>query len=129
MFNSTNTTTPFSTDDCTLSTCPISDAQLTYDPSLTANTFFLALFGVCLAITVPSCIYHRTWGYLVAMTMGLTLEMIGYIGRIQMHYNPFIEKPFMMYGTSFVCLHASGFPRHLANGKGWLKDLIAGLWG
>lgn len=38
----------------------------------------------------------RTWGFLGGMFGGLVLEIIGYVGRIQMHSNPFTDSPFLM---------------------------------
>lgn len=85
------------TELCTLQTCSITQAQLTYDPSLAGNVFFAALFGLLISIQIILGIYYRTWAYAIGMIGGFTLELCGYIGRIQMHYNPFIERPFFMY--------------------------------
>ena len=81
------------TELCTLQTCSITQAQLTYDPSLAANVFFAALFGLLLSSQILIGIYYRTWAYAIGMVGGLSLELCGYIGRIQMHYNPFIQSP------------------------------------
>lgn len=85
------------TELCTLQTCSIAQAQLTYDPSLAGNVLFAALFGLLLSIQIILGIYYRTWAYTIGMVGGFGLELCGYIGRIQMHYNPFIETPFFMY--------------------------------
>jgi hypothetical protein len=82
---------------CTLETCSITQAQLTYDPSLGGNVFLAVLFGLLLAIQILLGIYYRTWTYAIGLIGGSTLELCGYIGRIQMHYNPFIQSPFFMY--------------------------------
>ena len=89
-----NTSIP--TDDCTLSTCSIEQAQLLYDPTLAGNALFLGLFSLFMALQLIAGIYYRTWGYLVGMFCGLVLEIIGYLGRVQMHFNPFLSNPFMM---------------------------------
>lgn len=38
-----------------------------------------------------------TQGYLVGMAGGLALEIIGYAGRVQLHFNPFPFDPFLEY--------------------------------
>jgi hypothetical protein len=85
-----------SSQECTLTTCSIVQAQYTYDPSLTGNAFMASIFGFLLLIQILLGIYYRTIGFSIAMSFGLILEMIGYIGRVQMHFNPFIQQPFMM---------------------------------
>jgi hypothetical protein len=92
------------TELCTLQTCSITQAQLTYDPSLAGNVFFAAIFSLLILIQIALGIYYRTWAYAIGMVGGLTLELCGYIGRIQMHYNPFIQSPFFMYALS-ISLH------------------------
>ena len=86
-------------DDCTLSTCPLSEAQLDYVPSLGGNALYLGILAICLIAQLVLGIKYRTWGFLVAMVGGLILEIIGYAARIQMHYNPFPSGPFLMYAT------------------------------
>lgn len=86
-----------STGECTLDTCSILQAQYTYDPSLAGNAILASYFGLLLLIQLLLGIYYRTTGFTIACCCGLILEMIGYIGRVQMHFNPFITQPFMMY--------------------------------
>jgi len=87
---------------CTLTTCSISRGQLTYDPSLAGNSLFLSIFVALLIIHIPLGIYYRTWTYAFGTTFGFALEISGYVGRIKMHFNPFIQSPFFMYA-----LHSS----------------------
>jgi hypothetical protein len=98
------------TEMCTLETCSITQAQLTYDPSLGGNVFFAALFALLLSIQIILGAYYRTWTFAIGLVGGLILEICGYIGRIQMHYNPFIQSPFFMYERT-SCLPS--FPRML----------------
>ena len=83
-------------DECTLDTCPISIAQLPYDPNLAGNLLYLVIFALCLFINLALGIWYRTWGYLVAMSFACLLEILGYVGRLQMHCNPFPHNPFLM---------------------------------
>lgn len=86
---------------CTLSTCSLLQAHFQYIPSLAGNAFFIALFALLLLLQIGLSIRYRTWGFLVGMIGGLVLEVLGYVGRVQMHFNPFIKNPFLMY---LVCL-------------------------
>ncbi|KAI9824052.1 MAG: hypothetical protein M1832_002120 [Thelocarpon impressellum] len=89
------------TEWCTLKLCPILYAYVRYQPSLPGNGFYLALFGVLLGAHIYLGVRYRTWGFLAGMVGGLILEIIGYVGRIMMHYNPFFRGNFLIY---LVCL-------------------------
>ncbi|PYH70661.1 RTA1 domain-containing protein [Aspergillus vadensis CBS 113365] len=104
MSNTTTTTNSTSLDPsdyCTLSICSLSDAYVNYIPSLGGNIFYAAVFAVLLIAQLILGIRYRTWGYLTGLFGGLLLEIIGYIGRIQMHYNPFKFTPYLEY---LICL-------------------------
>jgi hypothetical protein len=87
----------FRLSDCTLSTCPIQWAELLYDPSLAGNVLFLSIFSLLLTLQVILGWYYRTTGMTVAISIGLALEIVGYTGRILMHYNPFLKANFLLY--------------------------------
>ncbi|KAI9830697.1 MAG: hypothetical protein M1826_004526 [Phylliscum demangeonii] len=82
-------------ESCTLKTCPITDAEVFYIPSLGGNIFYAVVFGLLLLTQVFLGIRHRTWGFLVGMVGGLVLELVGYSSRAQMHFNPFLKSPFL----------------------------------
>ena len=82
---------------CTLETCDLSMASFLYIPTLPGNAIFAAIFGIYLVAQIFLGIKHKTWGYMVAMVMGLVLEVIGYIGRILLHNDPFNDDNFLMY--------------------------------
>lgn len=88
-------TVPYS--DCTLQNCPIQDAQLPYDPSLVGNAIYLAIFSFCCLFNILLGLWYRTWSYFVAMVLGCLLEVLGYVGRVQMSANPFPSGPFFLY--------------------------------
>ncbi|KAJ9161912.1 RTA1 domain-containingprotein [Coniochaeta hoffmannii] len=94
--NSTQTFVP-----CTIDTCPLSEGVITYQPSIAGNSFFVALFGILLLVQLGLGIRHQTWSYLVAMAFGLILEVVGYVGRVQLHDDPFDFNFFIEY---LVCL-------------------------
>lgn len=95
--STTNSTSLDPSDYCTLSICPLSDAYVNYVPSLPGNIFYLAVFSALLIAQLILGIRYRTWGYLTGLFGGLLLEIIGYAGRIQMHYNPFKFNPYLEY--------------------------------
>ncbi|KAL8635922.1 MAG: hypothetical protein Q9228_006634, partial [Teloschistes exilis] len=84
-------------DLCTLETCPLSLANVDYVPNLGGNAFYLAIFSLLLILQLGFGFYWRTWSYTAAMFGGLVLEILGYVSRVQMHYNPFKSNPFLMY--------------------------------
>ncbi|KAJ8103397.1 RTA1 like protein-domain-containing protein [Lipomyces tetrasporus] len=88
-------------DECTLQTCTLAQAHYTYLPSLGGNAFYAGWFGLLIVLQIVLVIRYRIWGYFVAMFGGLVLEILGYVARIQMHFNPFTKSPYSMY---LVCL-------------------------
>jgi hypothetical protein len=87
--------TEHSSQYCTLDTCPITEAYVYYVPSLAGNAIFVAIFALLLVAQIVLGIRYRTWAYLAGLSGGLVLEVIGYAGRIQMHYNPFRFDPYL----------------------------------
>jgi len=75
---------------------------MSYIPTLAGNAFFLGMFGLALLCQCILGIRYRTWGYLFGMFGGLVLEILGYVSRIQLHYNVFSQHKFANYviGTS-----------------------------
>ncbi|EAQ86735.1 hypothetical protein CHGG_07988 [Chaetomium globosum CBS 148.51] len=101
---------------CTSCTCPLElnglhFGVMSYYPSLAGNALFAAIFGLCLLPQIYLGIRHKTWGYLIGMTGGILLELLGYIARILMRDNMFTDSYFIMY---LVCLTIA--PAFLAAG-------------
>ncbi|KAF2714405.1 RTA1-domain-containing protein [Pleomassaria siparia CBS 279.74] len=89
-------------DNCTLATCPLSLSYWGYLPSLPANAIFCAVFGLStLLFIAQGALSKRFIGFSVAMISGCALEVIGYIGRVMSHNNPFAENPFLI---QIICL-------------------------
>jgi hypothetical protein len=84
-------------DECTLQLCPIAAAQLPYDPNLAGNVLYLSIFSFCFVVNAVLGLWFRTWSYMVAMLLGCLLEVLGYVGRVQMHFNPFPQNPFFLW--------------------------------
>jgi hypothetical protein len=86
-------------DSCTLQTCPLSLAHLSYLPTLPGNALYAAIFGLCLIAQIALCVRYHIWGFLCGMFGGLVLEIIGYAARIMMHSNPFTKTNFLMWAN------------------------------
>jgi len=96
-FTSPNGYTGFGADsNCTLALCDVKYSVFEYTPSLAANSVFTALFILAGVVHLfqgfhvwKSRRYSTQWFYCVAMVLGCLTEIIGYIGRILLHSNPF----------------------------------------
>ena len=59
--------------------CPVDQSIYGYYPSLQANAFFAAFFGVCLVAQLVMGIRWKTWTFMIAMGFGCLCEVIGVI--------------------------------------------------
>ncbi|KAF2463797.1 RTA1-domain-containing protein [Lindgomyces ingoldianus] len=91
--------------------CPIEATIYGYYPNLGANAFFAAFFGICMIAQILLGVKYRTWTYMIALTLGCLGEMVGYIGRIIMHGNPWSDIGFQI---QICCLIIS--PAFVAGG-------------
>jgi hypothetical protein len=100
---------------CTLQTCDLTLSSFLYLPSLPANITFAGLFGLLLGLQLLLGIKYKTWGYTVAMILGLVcitilpvliytadrrlqaLEIAGYVARILLNGSPFENDFFLLY--------------------------------
>ncbi|KAK8923361.1 Sphingoid long-chain base transporter RSB1 [Metarhizium anisopliae] len=87
---------------CSIDTCSLSYAQVQYQPSESGNLAYLIIFAAVLFAQSVLGIIYRTWGFSISMVLGLVLEAIGYVGRVQMHNDPFKMDPFLMFATLLV---------------------------
>jgi hypothetical protein len=81
---------------CTLETCTIDYAYVHYIPTLAGNAIYLAIFAVLLIAQIYLGIHHRTWGFMAGMIGGGILEIVGYLGRILLHSDPFNFNYFLV---------------------------------
>lgn len=82
--------------NCTLELCPLEASILQYQPSIPANSVAIAIFGLSFIVNVVQGCYYRTWGFMAGLLSGCILEIVGYIGRIIIHDNPFDFNGFIM---------------------------------
>ncbi|KAI1456747.1 RTA1-domain-containing protein [Annulohypoxylon moriforme] len=93
---------PFGPDaTCTLDLCPLEMSVLEYRPSLGSNIAFICIFTALLSIHGVLGLRWRSWWFLGCMTVGCTTEIIGYVGRVMLFYNPFSFAGFMM---QIICI-------------------------
>ncbi|KAK6344301.1 hypothetical protein TWF696_007941 [Orbilia brochopaga] len=93
-----------STDLCTIDTCPLSDSMYGYAPQLGFNVALLALFSLSTIGFIVVGIWKKTWGFLVAMTLGGLLEVVGYIGRVGGSSDPFDGLGGQSFMIQICCL-------------------------
>ncbi|KAM0562070.1 hypothetical protein ACHAPJ_002514 [Fusarium lateritium] len=86
---------------CDLDTCPIEWSLYGYRPSLAANIVFIALFASLGLVHAYLGFRWKSWGFMTGMLLGCMSEVIGYVGRVMMYYNPFSFNAFMI---QIVCL-------------------------
>lgn len=82
--------------NCTLTLCPVEWGVFGYRPSISANSALLAIFGVLLLLHTAQGFTYRAWGYMGCMVAGCVLQIVGYVGRIMLHGNPFSFNAFLM---------------------------------
>lgn len=81
---------------CTLQTCPIDWAYVHYIPSLGGNVTYLSIFTLLLFAQLYLGIRYKTWGFLTGMVVGGLLEIVGYLGRVLLHSDPFNFNYFLV---------------------------------
>jgi hypothetical protein len=81
---------------CDFTACTLEETWLGYVPNLGGNAFFIGLFGLAVLVQLGLGIRYKTWGFLVGMFGGLTLEVLGYIGRVKLHFEPFTRDWFLL---------------------------------
>jgi hypothetical protein len=91
-----NETTRHARHYCTEVTpeCPAYLTTYGYYPNLSVNSFFIALFGILFVLQIVFGTWRRTWTYMIAVSIGLFGEAVGYGGRIIMHHNPWSQNGF-----------------------------------
>jgi hypothetical protein len=82
--------------------CDVRGTLYGYYPSLGANAFFAAFFGLCCLINLGLGIRYKTWTFMIALCFGCLGETIGYVGRILMNDNPFSDNAFKIQITCLI---------------------------
>lgn len=82
--------------NCTLELCPIQWSVYQYRPSLVANGIFIGLYATAMLVHIFLGVRWRSWFYMSMMILGCLAEIVGYIGRIILHGNPWSFAGFMI---------------------------------
>ena len=71
--------TNYSTQNCTSVSiyCPVEFTVYAYYPSLGANAFFCAFFGIAALLQFVFGLRWKTWTYMIALTWGCIGECLG----------------------------------------------------
>lgn len=88
--------------NCTLDLCPLEASLLRYQPSIPANVVFICVFALSMLVHIYQGWRTRTWGFMACMICGCILEIIGYIGRLIIHHNPFDFNGFLMQISMYL---------------------------
>ncbi|CAI4214404.1 unnamed protein product [Parascedosporium putredinis] len=87
--------------NCTLELCPIEASLLRYQPNKPSTIVFIAVFGLSLLVHAYQGVRTKAWGFMASMLSGCILEIVGYIGRLIIHSNPFDFQGFLM---QIICI-------------------------
>ncbi|KAF7537719.1 hypothetical protein G7Z17_g12794 [Cylindrodendrum hubeiense] len=87
--------------NCTLDLCPLEYSLLRYQPNVPSTIVFMVVFGLSTLAHTWQGVRTKTWGFMVSMISGCILEIIGYVGRMIIHDNPFDFNGFLM---QIICI-------------------------
>jgi hypothetical protein len=84
--------------DCTKITpeCPVENTTYGYYPNLAGNVIFVLVFAVCAVSQVVLGIVYRLKAFTIVVCIGCVGELLGYVGRVMMHSNPWNNGGFIM---------------------------------
>ncbi|PTB66718.1 RTA1-domain-containing protein [Trichoderma citrinoviride] len=100
--------------------CPVQATVLGYYPNLGSGIFFAIVFGILTVASLVLGIWKKTYTYAIGLSIGLLLEMLGYIGRIQLNSNPWNEGAFelqicaIILAPTFICVSIYLTLKHIA---------------
>ncbi|KAL7786323.1 RTA1 like domain-containing protein [Trichoderma ceciliae] len=108
--------------DCTeiSALCPVSATVLGYYPNLGSGVFFSIAFAILTVASLVLGIWKKTYTYAIGLTIGLLLETLGYVGRIQLHSNPWNSGAFQLQicaiilAPTFICVSIYLTLKHIA---------------
>lgn len=76
--------------------CTLDISVFRYLPNVAANATFLAIFALLMVVHIAQGIRCKTWTYMGCIVAGCALELVGYVGRILLHDNPFDFNAFLI---------------------------------
>ena len=82
--------------NCTLELCPLESSILQYQPSIPGNGVIIGAFALAMFIHIFQGFRWKSWDFMICMIIGCLDEIIGYVGRILLHSNPFSFNGFLI---------------------------------
>ncbi|KAJ4162165.1 hypothetical protein NW765_010260 [Fusarium oxysporum] len=74
--------------------CPIELTTYGYRPNLGGNIFLAVLFGIAFVANIVLGIRFRIRAYAIVLSLGCLAQVLGYVGRVGMYFQPFNAIPF-----------------------------------
>jgi hypothetical protein len=100
--------------------CPVEATVLGYAPEFGSGIFFTVAFGLVTLASGAIGIYTRTWTFCAAITGGLLLETLGYVGRVLLNKNPWNSGAFQLQicaiilAPTLICVSVYLTLKHIA---------------
>ncbi|KAI1284102.1 RTA1 like protein-domain-containing protein [Xylaria sp. FL0933] len=112
------------TNSITCSFTHCSRVFLLQPPTLTGNAIFLALFAILIPIALVLGAKYKSLGFATAIATGLSLEVVGYIGRLLLHsrHNDRTDFVIFLVGTILG-------PTCICSGVFWTVPRIVAIYG
>lgn len=82
--------------NCTLELCDVGTSVYRYRPHLAANITFIALYAVAIAVHVLLSFRWKNWWFVGLVVASCLVEILGYVGRILLYYDPWSFIAFMI---------------------------------
>lgn len=67
-----------------------------YNPNISANALYVALFSACLIAQLAQGLRYQTWQFTGVVLVGISFEILGYTSRIFMHQDPSSRGYFLL---------------------------------
>lgn len=81
---------------CTVDTCDIKYAIVSYQPTFAGNTIYGVCFMILFLVQLYFGLRKKTWTYMSAVLLGIFGEIVGYVGRLMLSSNPFDMNNFLV---------------------------------
>lgn len=83
--------------DCSSTSCPVEAGFLSELPSLVGTVLLLVLFAVLVPINLWIGARYRTTTYSITLTIGLGVEVMGYVGRLLLRSDLASKTYFLLF--------------------------------
>ncbi|KAI1353518.1 RTA1 like protein-domain-containing protein [Xylaria sp. FL0043] len=112
------------TNSITCSFTHCSRVFLLQPPTLTGNAILLASFAILIPIALVLGAKYRSFGFAAAIATGLSLEVVGYIGRLLLHSHHNDRTDFVIFLVGTIL-----GPTCICSGVFWTVPRIVAVYG